>query len=315
MAAKKDKSFANNFFFVFAFIPYMQWVPCFIMNGHVRTKRYILMGFVNIVLLIALIFIPMFSESYAYNNMITYPKAPAESEYWGKSYDDFKVDGKIDWDAYDKEKLEWSKSPEYKKYEKALEEYYASEEYKFAAENNQRLHTFENTVSFISISTGFVLYFVYMVLIFFVERYRYLEALDRKNHDNDVAEVKKILNKEAKKKTNTTSKKETNTNEDIITHQNKEIADVSPDSVSGLLNVNSATEAEIEALPLINIVDAKKIIAYRELHGEFRDIDEFFASFNAKPHVIVKLQNNVTVEKTIIKPKPSDNVAKKRFDL
>ena len=90
-----------------------------------------------------------------------------------------------------------------------------------------------------------------------------------------------------------------------------------PDTVSSIVNVNTASEAEIEALPLINVVDAKKIIAYRNEHGSFKNLDEFFDSFTAKPHVIVKLQDKLTVDGPS-KPQESETTngtSKPRFDL
>lgn len=315
MATKRNKPSSQTYFFILAFIPYLQWIACFIMNGHVRRKRYLMMGFVNIMLILVLFFVPTFVDSYVIENRVNYPKAPSESAYWGKTYDDFRKDGEIDWDAYNKANLEWRRSSDYDEYSKALEKYYDSEEYKTAASINERLHTVRNTVDFIVSAFSVILYIIYMVLIFFVERYRYLDALNNRGN-SDASEVINILNNEQRKIRNTSKTKVTsNVNEDIITHHNKEVANVSPDRVEGILNVNSATEADIEALPLINIVDAKKIISYREAHGEFKNMDEFFASFNAKPHVIVKLQNLVTIEKPVKFEKTSDTVSKKRFDL
>ena len=64
MASNLKDRFGNTFFFVFAFIPFLQWIPCFIMNGRVRTKRLIIMGFVNIAALMALIIVPSTVDGY-----------------------------------------------------------------------------------------------------------------------------------------------------------------------------------------------------------------------------------------------------------
>lgn len=315
MATKKNKPSSQTTFFILAFIPYLQWIACFIMNGHVRRKRYLIMGFANIMLILVMSFIPTFVDSYVMENHVSYPIAPKESDYWGKTYDDFEIDGEIDWDAYNKANSEWRRSSAYKEYSKALDEYYASDEYNAAASVNERLYSIRNSAEFIIFAFNIILYFTYMVLIFFVERYRYLEALNNKGN-SDAKEVINLLNKEQKKTNKTSKTKGTKTaDEDIIVHHNKEVSNVSTDIVDGILNVNSATEAEIEALPLVNIVDAKKIISYRSTNGEFKDIDEFFAAFNAKPHVIVKLQDLVTVEQSITLEKQTNNVTKKRFDL
>jgi len=44
-------------------------------------------------------------------------------------------------------------------------------------------------------------------------------------------------------------------------------------------------------------IDAKKIIDYRNSHGAFKNTDEFFGSFEAKPHMIVKMTREITVER------------------
>lgn len=51
---------------------------------------------------------------------------------------------------------------------------------------------------------------------------------------------------------------------------------------NNLLNINTATEAELLALPGINIVIAKKIIKYIERNGEFKSVDEFIEKFKIK---------------------------------
>lgn len=75
-----------------------------------------------------------------------------------------------------------------------------------------------------------------------------------------------------------------------------------------MLNVNSATEAEIEALPGITIIDAKKAITYRENNGVFSTIDEFYDSMGLMPHVIANIMDSVYVgNKTV--PTPTTPVA------
>ena len=321
MASNLKDRFGNTFFFVFAFIPFLQWIPCFIMNGRVRTKRLIIMGFVNIAALMALIIVPSTVDGYIDSNHVPYPKAPAEADYWGKTYNDFK-----DWDAYDAARDEWLKSEGYKEYSKAMDAYHESEAYKAAQQHNMDLYNLRGNVSAVTGFASFALYLVYLVLIFFVERYKYLEALSNRSGAGAAREVTQTLKRERKNSTSRTSrttrttsngKTTTTRTEEIIFHENREIADVVPDTVSSIVNVNTASEAEIEALPLINVVDAKKIIAYRNEHGSFKNLDEFFDSFTAKPHVIVKLQDKLTVDRPS-KPQESETTngtSKPRFDL
>ena len=51
---------------------------------------------------------------------------------------------------------------------------------------------------------------------------------------------------------------------------------------NNLLNINSATEAELLALPGVNIVIAKKAIKYIEKTGGFKSVDEFIQKMKIK---------------------------------
>ncbi|MBR1530888.1 MAG: helix-hairpin-helix domain-containing protein, partial [Eubacterium sp.] len=64
---------------------------------------------------------------------------------------------------------------------------------------------------------------------------------------------------------------------------------------SGLIDLNSATEDEIAALPGLTIVDAKRAISYRDEHNGFANTDDFFNAISAKPHIMVKIEPMVTV--------------------
>jgi competence protein ComEA len=44
--------------------------------------------------------------------------------------------------------------------------------------------------------------------------------------------------------------------------------------LSGLLNLNHASQAELEALPSIGPVTAKRILEYREARGEFVNLQQ-----------------------------------------
>ena len=70
---------------------------------------------------------------------------------------------------------------------------------------------------------------------------------------------------------------------------------ISAETPGQRLDINTATEDQLAALPGLTIIDAKKAIAYRDAHGGFADLDAFFAEINAKPHIIVRLQDQLTV--------------------
>ena len=50
------------------------------------------------------------------------------------------------------------------------------------------------------------------------------------------------------------------------------------------ININTATEEEITALPGVNVVTAKKIINYREENNGFKTLEEFFKEMKIKKH-------------------------------
>ena len=63
-----------------------------------------------------------------------------------------------------------------------------------------------------------------------------------------------------------------------------------------MININSATEAELTALPGINIIMAKKIIKQRDYKGDFKSVNDFISFIKIKPHFEQKLRKMVTVK-------------------
>ena len=68
-----------------------------------------------------------------------------------------------------------------------------------------------------------------------------------------------------------------------------------------LLDINSCSEAELTALPGINIVMAKKIINYRETKHPFKSTDEFFKIMKIKPHFAKQLEKIICTKKINMK--------------
>lgn len=62
------------------------------------------------------------------------------------------------------------------------------------------------------------------------------------------------------------------------------------------LDINKATEEEITNLPGINIILAKKIIEYRDLHNGFTSVDELYKEMKIKPHFQKQLDNLICVK-------------------
>ncbi|MBR1862875.1 MAG: helix-hairpin-helix domain-containing protein [Ruminococcus sp.] len=55
------------------------------------------------------------------------------------------------------------------------------------------------------------------------------------------------------------------------------------------LNINTASEEELAALPGLNIIDAKKAGEYRNYHGDFNSVEQFISLLNLKPHIAAPL--------------------------
>ena len=62
---------------------------------------------------------------------------------------------------------------------------------------------------------------------------------------------------------------------------------------NNLLNINTASEAELSSLPGVNIVTAKKIIKYIEKNGPFNSVDEFIEKMKIKDVFAQQIQDIV----------------------
>lgn len=294
--------FTNSLFFVLSFVPILQWIPYFIMNGKLPKKKWLLMGFSNILILVMLLSGTIINGVIYDRNRVSYPKSPSLEDYMREDYLDYSYS-------------EYEKFPEYKEYEKAVEEYHATDEYIAAKENNDQNSRRKRNVS-LTLSLIFVMtYFVYLIIIFFVERYRYLRELSEYENrrgvygalkassnaykDADKAQSNKDTSNNKSEKNNVGNNKgrsDRNVNGAADTMQESIAHTADKEAMGNRINVNTATEEELQSLPTISIIDAKKIIEYRNKNGHFSDLDDFFAAFNAKPHMIVKIQDQVYIE-------------------
>jgi competence protein ComEA len=67
-------------------------------------------------------------------------------------------------------------------------------------------------------------------------------------------------------------------------------------SVARKININKATQSELELLPRVGPATAKAILAYRALHGPFRSVHELDKVKGIGPKTLEKLAPLVTVE-------------------
>ena len=95
-----------------------------------------------------------------------------------------------------------------------------------------------------------------------------------------------------------------------INHQ-KQVAQIESVELTQKLDINTATEEEFAKLPGISIIIAKKIIKYRDLHGGFRTMEEFFEEMKIKPHFQKQLARLITLE--LFKQKNDDNSSNERI--
>ena len=72
------------------------------------------------------------------------------------------------------------------------------------------------------------------------------------------------------------------------------------------ININTATEEEITALPGINVVTAKKIINYRKENDGFKTLEEFFSEMKIKKHFQEQLAMCIYVVPIEKKEKPQN---------
>ena len=72
---------------------------------------------------------------------------------------------------------------------------------------------------------------------------------------------------------------------------------LTPDS-SQPININTASQIELESLPQIGPVTAVKIIEYRETHGPFSTIEEIQNVSGIGPKTFEQIKDLITVEIT-----------------
>jgi comEA protein len=77
--------------------------------------------------------------------------------------------------------------------------------------------------------------------------------------------------------------------------QTKTIRTTNKEASSGSVNINSASETELVALPGIGPSKAKAILAYRQQQGGFKSIDDLQQVKGIGPATLEKLRAHVTL--------------------
>lgn len=336
----------NSWFFILSFIPYLQWIPFFIINGKVPKKRWVILGFANILAIGVAIALSFMARAYQGNYRPTAPKgAPTISDFLGHGE---WPDGYMD-------------SPEYAAYEAAYDAYMATPEYIKYDQDLDRFYSTYNAINTGVTMTHSIVWFVFLIFGFFIERYKYLRALSvnenrtaaygRLNTRMDMGSPVSgdpgssvsqfIADAKPQQRVNPQANPVQRINpmdlqtpnpvmpQAPIPNQMMPQTPVVPNMSqapmtqgmpqqapmpqaampynagtpvntvpTAVVNVNTASEAELMTLPGMKTIDAKKIISYRSQNGAFNSLDEFFQAFGAQPHILVKMQNYVTLGNT-----------------
>lgn len=61
-----------------------------------------------------------------------------------------------------------------------------------------------------------------------------------------------------------------------------------------VIDINTCTQAQLQELPGISLVQAKRAMEYRAQHGGFRSVDEFVEELKIKPHFAVQILPRIT---------------------
>lgn len=285
----------NSIYMIFSPFAFLKAICFFHMGAKANNKKWKRMGWIvlglNIFLVIALF---MFIElSYAEPESVPYDTMPSLEDYLGRNY----------YEKYGGYEV-YSKLPEYEQYLDAVDEWRKDNEVEQIRARNE-----QSRERYTAISTGVMLsWFLTNLIAFFYlisERANYLrmlaqntdkkEIISRLDNKNNILNNKSKVNK-IEQKDNFLYGQKTQTNliqNDVRNTQNK-------------IDINIASEKELTDLPVLTAIDAKRAIIYREHHKGFNSVDEFFQAINAKPHVIVKLENIIFVSESY-KEKKSTN--------
>lgn len=293
----------NSLIFVWSLFPFLSCITFFGMNNRVKNKKWSLLGWVSIILnmiLILSLIIPMFLNN------------PNERPYYADvekapEVIDFMTDEqkKIYYNDYSYEfSSDFKITDEYVKYEKAYDEWIDKEKEwekqpEIAAQID-KYETFNSNKEVVMISSYaalFVIYIVFLILSL-TERAKYLKLLEQSENKSSI-----------------TSRINSVTKNMIESTENIRRTEIQSDIIKQF-DINSASEDELSSLRGLTIVDAKKAISYRDEHNGFNNIDEFFNCINAKPHIIVALEKQLTVgEYKTVKSSKTDSSGKRMLDL
>lgn len=279
---------SRNLFFLFSFIPFLQFIPFFAMNGRLPKRRYVIMGFAYILLIVVGLFLPQFGEAWRNSHLDT-PKMEDYLSYADrqKSYNEYK------------------ELPGYQEYQAAKEKYWNSDEYRHLEGVRTGTELGGRILTGLTILLAFI-------MSFFIERYAFIQELEQKEKRGQIYDRLGAVPEAAPVRRPAPAAPVETVQRSV--ERTPEPVQPSAPAAAELINVNTAGEEELMKLPGMNVIDAKRVLAAREKNGFFATPDDFFASFGARPHVVVNMQNRITLQSAAAAPASGEKAAS-RFDL
>lgn len=293
MSSEKKKNVVDILLIFFSFVPFLNTFTLLHFGGRIRDKKFTRNGwiilFVNIVLMI--IFILTFSLEYVRVAEIPYDKEPNVYDY-------------VDRKEYDAADYSERKNIEgYYEYQEAYDKWKNSEEYLAAYSANNNFHAAVRGLRIGVVIASLVV----NVIVFFYMISRKQYYFDRLNapsyakrttaHERikDVVSAPDVLSVQA-------------TSNDLSEKNVQEAQQINT------VDVNTASEEEIAALPGLTIIDAKRAVDYRRENGPFRTSDEFFEAIRVKPHIMIKIQDLIAASAPVSVVEP-ESKGKRSIDL
>ncbi len=305
----------NSLYVILAFIPILNGLAFFHMNSRVKNKKWSLLGwfaivFQIIILVFGMVILPGIQyttgpEPLYYSDVATYPEVEdfMTKEQKAKFYED---------SSYS-DSTEFKLTAEYENYQKAIDQYYDDQEQweqqPEVVAQEEKYDNYQGVINGLRYAcvAAFAIVYLFLLIIVFNERPKYLRLLSQSENKTDFAERMNNVRQ------NMTQSSGRNQSQNIV-QNNVQNSAQSTSAVK--IDINSASEEELASLTGITIIDAKKAVAYREEHGGFSTVDEFFTCINAKPHIIVSLEPQLTVgDFKLEKSDTTGNTGKRQLDL
>ena len=326
----------NSWYLLLMFLFPGGFIPFFMMYSRSQRKSFLIKGFVYI-FLVVLMFIAMASTNSIYNAFKTpVPEPPKLSDYvdTNKPYNEYR------------------NSEEYKKYENALKAYRDTDEFKKATESNNALNNNVRSFSIVIFISCVIGLFILVFVGFFVDRPKYLRDLEQKEREqrfkNDYlsnAMNNRAANRAVPVNNNFTQGVQQQTNPPVnnrppqynpVYNPQPQYNPVNNNQQSSMpvqnnpvqqsyapvqntapygYDINTMSEEDFNKINLLNVIDVKKIIQYRNTNGGFSTKDEFINCFDARPHVIAKLQDSIGIQQNKTENPNRSSASSRRFDL